>query len=98
MPYTLCYEYHAKYSTGQSNRFWAIRERYSLGINSAFYTVGLDPADAALVLVKSPGHFRVAFGPLARQVLVADTPGAARPNVRALTFKHVTRPLYPLDE
>jgi microcystin degradation protein MlrC len=65
---------------------------------AVFYAVGLDPADAALVFVKSPGHFRVAFGPLARQVLVADTPGAARPNVRALKFTHVTRPLYPLDE
>jgi microcystin degradation protein MlrC len=63
-----------------------------------FYSVGLDPADAAIVFVKSPSHFRVAFGPLAREVLAADTPGAARVNMRALSFQHVTRPLYPLDE
>jgi microcystin degradation protein MlrC len=65
---------------------------------SLYRSVGLEPADAALVFVKSPGHFRVSYAPLARRMLVADTPGAARPNVRALRFSRVTRPLYPLDE
>jgi microcystin degradation protein MlrC len=65
---------------------------------AVYYSVGLDPADAALVFVKSPGHFRVSYSPLAERLLVADTPGAARPNVRALHFSRVTRPLYPLDE
>jgi microcystin degradation protein MlrC len=65
---------------------------------AVFHSVGLDPADAALVFVKSPGHFRVSYAPLAQRLLVADTPGAARPNVRALRFTRVTRPLYPLDE
>jgi microcystin degradation protein MlrC len=65
---------------------------------SVYQSVGLDPADAALVFVKSPGHFRVSYDALATRLLVADTPGAARPNVRALKFSRVTRPLYPLDE
>jgi microcystin degradation protein MlrC len=71
----------------------------SLEWDPAVYTsVGLDPIDAALIFVKSPGHFRAAYSPLASQVLVADTPGAARPNMRALALHKVTRPLYPLDE
>lgn len=65
---------------------------------AVFTSVGLDPTDAALVFVKSPSHFRVAFAPLAQRVLMADTPGASRVNMRALGFKNVTRPLYPLDE
>jgi microcystin degradation protein MlrC len=65
---------------------------------AVYSSVGLDPADAALVFVKSPGHFRVSYAPLAQRLLVADTPGAARPNVRALRFTRVTRPLYPLDD
>ncbi len=71
----------------------------SLEWDPAVYTsVGLDPIDAALIFVKSPGHFRAAYSPLASQVLVADTPGAARPNMRTLALHKVTRPLYPLDE
>lgn len=59
---------------------------------------GLDPGAAALIFVKSPSHFRASFAPIAARVLVADTPGATCANMRRLVFKHVTRPLYPLDE
>jgi microcystin degradation protein MlrC len=63
-----------------------------------YRSLGLDPADAAMVFVKSPAHFRVAFGPFARRILVADTPGAACGNMRAIPWTRVTRPLWPLDE
>ena len=63
-----------------------------------FTSVGLDLRDAALVFVKSPSHFRVAFAPHAARVLVADTPGATCVNMRRLRFEHVTRPLWPLDD
>jgi microcystin degradation protein MlrC len=77
----------------------ALRSLPSLEWDPSLYrSVGLEPADAGLVFVKSPGHFRVSYAPLARRLLVADTPGAARPNVRALRFNRVTRPLYPLDD
>jgi microcystin degradation protein MlrC len=77
----------------------AIRSLPALEWDPALYVaVGLDPREAGLVFVKSPAHFRVSFGPLAERVLVADTPGAARVNLRRVPFRHVTRPLYPLDE
>jgi microcystin degradation protein MlrC len=63
-----------------------------------FTSVGLDLRDAALVFVKSPSHFRVAFAPHAARVLIADTPGATCINMRRLAFCHVTRPIWPLDE
>ncbi len=63
-----------------------------------YYAVGLDPKDAALVFVKSPSHFRVAFGPLADRLLMADTPGPTRADMRQVKFTRVTRPLYPLDD
>ena len=62
-----------------------------------FTSVGLDLRDAALVFVKSPSHFRVSFGPHAARILVADTPGASCANMERLRFRHVTRPLWPLD-
>jgi microcystin degradation protein MlrC len=76
----------------------AIRSLPAMEWDPGIYTsVGLDPREAALVFVKSPAHFRLSFGPLAARILVADTPGAARINMRRIPFKHVTRPLYPLD-
>lgn len=68
---------------------------WDTGIYTAF---GLRLEEAALVFVKSPSHFRVAFAPYARRILSADTPGPTCPNMRRLIFKHVTRPLYPLDD
>ena len=67
---------------------------WDTGIYTAF---GLRLEEAALVFVKSPSHFRVAFAPYARRILNADTPGPTCPNMRRLVFHHVTRPLYPLD-
>ncbi len=63
-----------------------------------FTSVGLDLRDAALVFVKSPSHFRVAFAPHAARVLSADTPGTTCVNLRRLNLTQAPRPLWPLDE
>jgi microcystin degradation protein MlrC len=62
-----------------------------------FTAFGLRLEEAALAFVKSPSHFRVAYAPRAARVLIADTPGPTRGNMRALKFSRVTRPLWPLD-
>ena len=67
---------------------------WDTGLFSAF---GLELRHAALVFVKSPSHFRVAFAPHAARILIADTPGPTRGNMRRLKFSRVTRPLWPLD-
>jgi microcystin degradation protein MlrC len=51
-----------------------------------YHSVGLDPTEAGLVFVKSPSHFRVAYGPFADRILMADTPATSsrsRPADRA---------------
>lgn len=63
-----------------------------------YSSVGLDLREPALVFVKSPSHFRVAFGRFATRILAADTPGVSCGNMRRLNLRHVSRPLYPLDE
>jgi microcystin degradation protein MlrC len=67
---------------------------WDTGIYEAF---GLRLKEAALVFVKSPSHFKVAFGPIAQRILNADTPGPTCANMRRLNFRHVTRPLFPVD-
>ena len=65
----------------------------------AFYiSQGLDPEDAGLVFVKSPGGFYHSFNCITDHIFVADTPGPTTVNMRSIPFTRVTRPLYPLDD
>lgn len=63
-----------------------------------YRSLGLEPADAQIVVVKSPAAFRAAYEPLAAEILILDAPGVCSPNLRSLPFRRVRRPLYPLDE
>jgi microcystin degradation protein MlrC len=63
-----------------------------------YRSVGLEPCDAQIVVVKSPAAFRAAYAPIAAEILIIDATGVASPNLRALPFQHVRRPLYPLDQ
>lgn len=67
---------------------------WDTGLFTAF---GLELKRAALVFVKSPSHFRVAFTPHAARIVIADTPGPTCGNMRKLKLTRVTRPLYPID-
>jgi microcystin degradation protein MlrC len=63
-----------------------------------YRSVGLEPRDARIVVVKSPAAFRAAYGPLAAEIHVLDAPGVCSPNLRSLPWRRVRRPIYPLDE
>ncbi len=52
--------------------------------------MGLDPASAALVFVRSPSHFRVSYTPIAARIFLADTPGPTCVNMRRIPFTKVT--------
>lgn len=62
-----------------------------------YRTAGLEPADAQVVVVKSPNNFRHAYRDIARDWLYVDAPGASTPRLDSLVFTHAARPLYPLD-
>jgi microcystin degradation protein MlrC len=63
-----------------------------------YRSVGLEPRDAQIVVVKSPAAFRAAYAPLAAEILLLDAPGICSPDLRSFPFVHVRRPLYPLDD
>jgi microcystin degradation protein MlrC len=76
-----------------------LRSQPSMEWDKAMYeSQGLPLKDAALVFVKSPGHFRQSFGPFAARILTANTPGPTAPDMLRIPFRKVTRPLYPLDK
>lgn len=76
----------------------AVRSVGGLEWDTGQYTsVGLDLSKAGVVFVKSPSHFRATFAAHADRILTADTPGAARVNIREVAYRNVRRPIHPLD-
>lgn len=65
---------------------------------SLFRSVGIEPTQARALVLKSNVHYRAAFAPIAAAILDVDTPGISSPNLCGFTFRHVRRPIWPLDE
>jgi microcystin degradation protein MlrC len=63
-----------------------------------YKSVGLDPADAQIVIVKSPAGFRADYEPIAATVRVLDAPGVCTPILTSLPFTRIPRPMWPFDE
>jgi len=63
-----------------------------------YRAVGLEPAHAKIVLVKSPAQFREQFESLAAEIIMVDAPGICSPNYQSLPYSKLTRPLYPWDD
>lgn len=64
----------------------------------AFLSQGIDPRRRNVVVVKSSHHFRAAFEPIARKVIVADSGSLCSPVYTRFTYEKVRRPVWPLDE
>lgn len=64
-----------------------------------FECVGLDVGRARTVVVKSRGHFRAGFDQYFRpeQVFEVDTAGLTSPVLERINFRHLPRPVFPLD-
>jgi microcystin degradation protein MlrC len=64
-----------------------------------FEAFGLDIAAARVVVVKSRGHFRGGFDEFFRheQVIEVDTPGLTSPVLSRFRWKHMPRPVLPID-
>lgn len=63
-----------------------------------FRSQGIEPREKKVVVVKSATAFRAEYRPFAAKIIMVDTPGVSTPNIRAIPFRHVSRPIYPLDE
>ena len=60
--------------------------------------VGIELSNFRLLVIKSAVHFRADFRDVATHIFDADTPGTNRPDFNAYEFKHLPRPIYPLDK
>ena len=62
-----------------------------------FEAFGIQPKDMSVVALKSMQHFRAAFTPIAGRIVVCDGGALCTLNYSALDYRHVPRPMYPLD-
>ncbi len=62
-----------------------------------FTSLGVDPTRYTTVAVKSMQHFRAAFEPIARDIVLIDTGALCQANYTPELFTKVRRPIWPFD-
>jgi microcystin degradation protein MlrC len=63
-----------------------------------FRSVGIEPSERQIIVLKACVHFRAAFTPIVKKIIEVDTPGATPADLRRLSFQKVRRPIFPLDD
>ena len=58
---------------------------------------GVEPTRRKVLGLKGKGHFRAAFEPIARRVVLVEGPGITGADLSRLDFRKVRRPIWPLD-
>jgi microcystin degradation protein MlrC len=62
-----------------------------------YRAVGLEPAEAQIVVVKSHIQFRAGYRDLAKKIILLDSPGMSGDHIASLPWERVPRPIFPLD-
>ncbi|HAB10451.1 MAG TPA: hypothetical protein DCE47_02030 [Planctomycetaceae bacterium] len=62
------------------------------------HTLGMEPKDFRYICVKSTGHFRSGFEPVAGSIYNVDAKGLLSQSFSELPFTRLGRAMYPLDE
>ena len=64
-----------------------------------FKAFGIEPSERSILAVKSAQHFRADYAPLACEIAVVDEGGGITShNFKSLDYKHIRRPIWPLDD
>ncbi|MCY4070111.1 MAG: M81 family metallopeptidase [Chloroflexi bacterium] len=59
--------------------------------------IGIIPEDQRMIVVKSAVAYRAAYLPIATAVIEMDTAGLCSANLRRFPYRHLNRPVFPLD-
>jgi microcystin degradation protein MlrC len=82
----------------QGQVFLLITSKPVFTVDPALYrAVGLEPAEAQIVVVKSHIQFRAGYAGLAKKILLLDSPGMSSDHLTSLDFRRIPRPLFPFD-
>ena len=69
-------------------------EPFDLG---CFYSMGIDPLKKKYLMLKSRIHYRATYRTIAKKIIECAGRGVCTSDYDQLTFEHVRRPIYPLD-
>jgi microcystin degradation protein MlrC len=59
---------------------------------------GIEPEKLFVIGVKAAVAHRRAYDPIAKASYTVDTPGPCSSDLRRLPYRHIRRPVFPLDE
>jgi microcystin degradation protein MlrC len=59
--------------------------------------LGIRPEQQRLLVVKAAIAYKSAYGPIAGTIIEVDTPGLTAVNPERFNYRHIRRPMYPLD-
>lgn len=60
-------------------------------------SLGLDPRSARMIVIKAAVAYKAAYEPIAGKIIEVDTPGVTAINPKHFFYKHIARPMFPLD-
>ncbi len=60
-------------------------------------SVGISPEHQKIIALKSAVAFRAAYEPIAGEIIEVNSPGLSTVDLKQFDYKHIRRPLYPLD-
>ncbi|TIT60552.1 MAG: microcystin degradation protein MlrC, partial [Mesorhizobium sp.] len=63
--------------------------RYQCLDQDLLRAVGIEPREQSVVAVKSAVHFRADFAPMAKEVIMVESPGAHGSRTETLTYKNL---------
>jgi len=63
-----------------------------------FISLGISLKEMKIIIVKSVSDFKANYEPLAKEIIMLDTPGPCSSNLLGLPFKNIKRPMYPWDQ
>ncbi|RUL84677.1 M81 family metallopeptidase [Tautonia sociabilis] len=61
-------------------------------------SLGLDPAAQRILVAKAAVAYKAAYGPIAGEIIPVDTPGITAIDPRRFAYRHIRRPIFPMDE
>ena len=62
------------------------------------YSIGIFPERCRVVIAKGVVSPRAAYEPIAREIIMANTPGVTSADLSTFDYRHRRRPLYPFEE
>ena len=60
-----------------------------------YYYMGIFPENYKVVICKGTVSPLATYGPIAREFILADSPGVTSANMSSFSYQHRRKPLYP---